>query len=132
MTYLLEAGKYRVIELEQLQELMAERNLTLSGDIDPKTAVQIGKLLGIEYLITGAVTKLGVADRGVSAPSMFGLPSVKVKTQKMKGYRDWEAANILDSTRRAIRGKRGYRKRNNSDHQLRSLRLAKWETKWEG
>ncbi len=84
VTYLLEAGKYRVIEREQLQELMAERNLTLSGDIDPKTAVQIGKLLGIEYLITGAVTKLGVADRGVSAPSMFGLPSVKVKTQKME------------------------------------------------
>lgn len=91
VTQLVKTGNYRVIEREQLAALMAEKNLTLSGDIDPKTAVIIGRLLGVEYLVTGSVTKLGVADRGVSAPSMFGMPSVRINTQKMEAAIDARA-----------------------------------------
>ncbi|MEM8933871.1 MAG: CsgG/HfaB family protein, partial [Acidobacteriota bacterium] len=45
----------------------------LSGDIDPATANQLGKLLGLNYLLTGAVTEYGVDDAGGSG---FGI-SVK-------------------------------------------------------
>jgi curli biogenesis system outer membrane secretion channel CsgG len=93
VTELVRSDAYRVIEREKLQALMQEKNLTLSGNIDPKTAVQAGKLLGVEYLVTGSVTELGVTDKGANVPSMFGMPSVNVRTQKMKAAFDARAIN---------------------------------------
>jgi curli biogenesis system outer membrane secretion channel CsgG len=62
VTELHKSGKFRVVEREQLEALMAEKNLTLSGDVDTKTAVRIGKLLGVNYLLTGSVTEYGNTD----------------------------------------------------------------------
>src|SRR5512136_1282672 len=58
VTELVKRGSYRVIEREQLKAIMAEKGLALSGDLDPKTAMKVGKLLGVEYLIAGALTEL--------------------------------------------------------------------------
>ena len=94
VTELVKTGKYRVIEREQLAAIMQEKNLSLSGDIDPRTAVKIGKMLGVEYLIAGAVTELGVTDRGASVPGglgRFGLPSVSVRSQKAEAAVDARA-----------------------------------------
>jgi curli biogenesis system outer membrane secretion channel CsgG len=97
VTELVKSGKYRVIEREQLQAIMQEKNLSLSGDIDPKTAVKAGKLLGVEYIVTGALTELGVADRGARVPGgLFGrLPSVNVRSQKMDAAVD---ARMINTT----------------------------------
>jgi curli biogenesis system outer membrane secretion channel CsgG len=62
VTELVKSGKFRVVEREQLEALMQEKNLSLSGDVDPKSAVRIGKLLGVNYLLTGAVTEYGNTD----------------------------------------------------------------------
>ena len=93
VTELVKSGKYRVIEREQLQAIMQEKHLSLSGDIDPKTAIQFGKMLGVEYLIAGAVTELGVTDRNASVPGglLRGLPSVSVRSQKMEAALDARA-----------------------------------------
>jgi curli biogenesis system outer membrane secretion channel CsgG len=91
VTELVKTGRYRVIEREQLAAIMREKNLSLSGDVDPRTAVQIGKMLGVEYLIAGAVTELGVTNRGASVPGGFGLPSVSVRSQKAEAAVDARA-----------------------------------------
>jgi curli biogenesis system outer membrane secretion channel CsgG len=94
VTELVKKGSFRVMEREQLAAIMEEKHLTLSGDIDPKTAVKIGKMIGVEYLIAGAVTELGVADRDVNVPGgLFGgrLPSVNVRSQKMDAAVDARA-----------------------------------------
>jgi len=72
---------------------MQEKHLSLSGDIDPKTAIQFGKLLGVEYLVTGAVTELGATDRNAHVPGglLRGLPSVNVRSQKMEAALDARA-----------------------------------------
>ena len=44
VTELVKSGKFRVMEREQIAAIMQEKGLTLSGDIDPSTAMQIGKL----------------------------------------------------------------------------------------
>src|SRR3954454_14259427 len=62
VTELVKSGKFRVVEREQLEALMQEKNLSQSGDVDPKTAIRIGKLLGVNYLLTGAVTEYGTTD----------------------------------------------------------------------
>ncbi len=95
VTELVKSGKYRVIEREQLAAIMQEKGLSLSGDIDPKTAVKAGKLLGVEYLVTGALTELGVADRGARVPGFGGLPSVRVGSQKMDASID---ARMINTT----------------------------------
>lgn len=64
VTELARSGKFSVVEREQLAALMKEKNLTLSGDIDPSTAVRIGKLVGIKYLLTGSVTEYGNSSAG--------------------------------------------------------------------
>ena len=64
VTDLVKSGKFRVIEREQLAALMQEKNLALSGDIDPSTAIKAGKLLGVDYLLTGAVTEYGATETG--------------------------------------------------------------------
>jgi curli biogenesis system outer membrane secretion channel CsgG len=74
VTELVKSGKFRVVEREQLAALMEEKNLTLSGDVDPNTAVQIGKLLGVNYLLTGSVTEYGVTDKGAHGRSIGRLP----------------------------------------------------------
>ena len=95
VTELVKTGKYRVIDREQLAALMQEKNLSLAGDIDPKTAVKAGKLLGVEYFITGALTELGVANRGARVPGFGGLPSVRVGSQKMDAAID---ARMINTT----------------------------------
>jgi curli biogenesis system outer membrane secretion channel CsgG len=76
VTELVKSGKFRVVEREQLAALMEEKNLTLSGDVDPATAVRIGKLLGVNYLLTGAVTEYGNTDVGGGG---FGVSAGKRK-----------------------------------------------------
>ena len=82
VTELVKSGKFRVIEREQLAALMREKNLSLSGDVDPSTAVQAGKLLGVEYLLTGAVTEYGASTAQAGSRSIGGLPSFGVKRKK--------------------------------------------------
>jgi curli biogenesis system outer membrane secretion channel CsgG len=64
VTELVRSGRFnRVVEREQLEAALEGKNLTLSRDVDPVTAIRIGKLLGVNYLLTGAVTEYGVTDR---------------------------------------------------------------------
>jgi curli biogenesis system outer membrane secretion channel CsgG len=74
VTELVKSGKFRVVEREQLAALMQEKNLTLSGDLDPSTAVRVGKLLGVNYLLTGAVTEYGITEKSGHAPGIGRLP----------------------------------------------------------
>jgi curli biogenesis system outer membrane secretion channel CsgG len=70
VTELVKSGRFRVVDREQLEALMQEKNLSLSGDIDPKTAVRAGKLLGVNYFLTGAVTEYGTTHNSVDTPSV--------------------------------------------------------------
>src|ERR1017187_6596238 len=72
VTALVKGEAFRVIDRERLQALMQEKNLSLSGDVDPKTAVRVGKMLGVEYLIVGAITEFGVPTSGPRVPGTAG------------------------------------------------------------
>jgi len=63
-TTLVKLGKFSVIERDKLSSLMKEQELGLSGVIDISTAAQIGEVLGVEYIITGAVTEYGQSSGG--------------------------------------------------------------------
>ena len=97
VTELVKIDKYRVIERDRLDALMKEKSLTLSGDVDPKTAVKLGKQLGVEYFIIGNVTEMNLIKKGVSTPGWIpGIgraPNVDVKSSKMEVALDARAIN---------------------------------------
>jgi curli biogenesis system outer membrane secretion channel CsgG len=78
VTELVKSGKFRVVEREQLEALMQEKGLTLSGDVDPKSAIKVGKLLGVNYLLTGSVTEYGAQKKGAHGSGFGGLPGFNV------------------------------------------------------
>ena len=78
VTELIKSGKFRVIERENLEALMMEKNLSLSGDVNPKQAIAAGKLLGVNYLLTGSITEYGAADKSAHGPGVGGLPGFSV------------------------------------------------------
>jgi curli biogenesis system outer membrane secretion channel CsgG len=95
VTELVKSGKFRVVEREQLAALMDEKNLSLSGDVDPKTAVKLGKLLGLNYLLTGSVTEYGSSTKGAHGPGIGGLPSFGVGK---KGFVAALNARLIDTS----------------------------------
>jgi TolB-like protein len=48
----------RVIERAQMQDILTEQRLSLSGRVDESTALEVGRLLGAQYVIHGQVTSI--------------------------------------------------------------------------
>ncbi|MDR3230933.1 MAG: hypothetical protein LBT65_05805 [Synergistaceae bacterium] len=62
-----------IYEREQLESMVGrEIRLGMSGLIDPATAVEVGRLGGIQYILTGAVTELSQKVSGATIP-LFGV-----------------------------------------------------------
>jgi len=70
-TQLVKTGKFTVIERKRIEAVLSEQGLGLSGAVDPTTAVKVGKILGVELILTGDVTQLGVRKAG-GGGGMFG------------------------------------------------------------
>lgn len=79
-TELVKSGKYTVIERQEIQSLMDEQNLGMSGRVTEQSAAQIGKLLGVELAVVGAVTEFGQTKGGTGGS--FGGIGIGVKKQK--------------------------------------------------
>jgi curli biogenesis system outer membrane secretion channel CsgG len=45
----------RVVERAQLQQILQEQNLGREGRVDPSTVVNIGRLVGARYMVTGTL-----------------------------------------------------------------------------
>jgi curli biogenesis system outer membrane secretion channel CsgG len=74
VTELVKSGKFTVVEREQINAIMQEKGLVQSGDVSAATAMQIGKLLGVQYMLAGSVTEYGVTDKGAHARGIGRLP----------------------------------------------------------
>ncbi len=48
----------RVVERAQLQQILQEQNLGREGRVDPSTLVQMGRLIGARYMVTGTLFDL--------------------------------------------------------------------------
>ena len=63
---LLDSDMFSIMERDQLQAILSEHHLNLTGMVDPATAVAIGKLTGVEYLVYGNVVGLSTKITGIS------------------------------------------------------------------
>jgi TolB-like protein len=60
-TALVSNQNYRVVERSQINKALSEQKFQQSGNIDDKSAVEIGKVLGADLIIVGSVVKIGNA-----------------------------------------------------------------------
>ncbi len=59
VTDLVRDGSYSVIERSALDKVLAEQNFSNSNRADPTSAASIGKILGVDYIVVGAITEFG-------------------------------------------------------------------------
>lgn len=64
ITELVKSGKFIVVERQKLDKIMEEQKLGQSGAIDPNTAAKVGKILGLNALVTGSISQFGVKKEG--------------------------------------------------------------------
>jgi curli biogenesis system outer membrane secretion channel CsgG len=83
-------GTYRVIERNALDKILKEQNFSNSDRADANTAAKIGRVLGVDAIITGDITQFGRDDqnKNVAAGAMshwgakYGLGGVGAKKAK--------------------------------------------------
>jgi TolB-like protein len=63
ITRLYQTKKFKVIERQLLNKIVAEQKLSLGGMIDQPSAQKLGKLLGVDAIASGTVTDLGKSVR---------------------------------------------------------------------
>ena len=66
-------GRFDVIERERLQDIVDEHSLSLTGLVDTSHAVQIGNILGADYLAFGSVTSLTAKESGGAVGTGIGI-----------------------------------------------------------
>ena len=88
-TELVKKNTFSVMERDRLSAILKEQNLGASGNVDPTTAAKIGKLIGVEYIVTGAVTEYG------ESKASGGGGGINIGK---KGYHAAVDIRIIDST----------------------------------
>ncbi|MBN1566681.1 MAG: curli production assembly protein CsgG [Acidobacteria bacterium] len=63
---LVNGGVYSVIERKALDTIIAEQNLSNSDRFDSSSAAKIGRLLGVDAIITGSITQFGRDDKSTN------------------------------------------------------------------
>ena len=63
---LVNGGVYSVIERKALDTILNEQNLSNSDRFDSNSAAKIGRLLGVDAIITGSITQFGRDDKSTN------------------------------------------------------------------
>lgn len=77
-TELFKTGAFILIERAQLGQVLKEQGLGQTGVVNPETAAEAGKILGLNAIVTGSVSQFGVSTGGAD----YGIYKQKVQTAK--------------------------------------------------
>ncbi len=64
VTQLFKTGKFSVVERSQINAILAEQDFGQSGRVNPTQAADIGRILGVQVMITGSITKFSIDTKG--------------------------------------------------------------------
>ncbi len=87
----------RVVERSQLEKILKEQNFSRTGLVDPATASEIGKLLGVDALILGTVKQMEVKESGSLSIGPFKVSGIKATVNLGARIVSVETAEILAS-----------------------------------
>jgi curli biogenesis system outer membrane secretion channel CsgG len=69
---LFDLGRFRVVERQALASVILEQNLGMTDRFDAATVAEVGRLLGAELILVGAVSEFSL-DRATAGGGVFGL-----------------------------------------------------------
>jgi len=84
VTDLFSTGTLDIVERSMLDKVMSEIKFSQSGAIDPESAQRVGKIIGVEAIVTGSITDLqsyvGVNCRLINTETgrIFGAAQTKI------------------------------------------------------
>lgn len=58
-TGFVESRRFTVVEREQIEKILKEKQFAQTGVVDARTARELGSVLGVSFLLIGSVSKLG-------------------------------------------------------------------------
>lgn len=75
ITELWKTQMFSIVERSRLEAIAREHKLAQSGLVDASTAAQLGKLLGVEAIITGSITQFTLKKKGgvIPIPQLGGI-----------------------------------------------------------
>lgn len=77
-TELFKTGAFIIVERAQLKQILGEQALGQTGAINPDTAAQVGRILGLNAIVTGSISQFGISTGGAD----YGIYRQKVQTAK--------------------------------------------------
>lgn len=97
ITALIQDDKFSVMERVQLEKILTEQSLGQTGTIDAETAVEVGKLSGLEAVVIGSISQLKNAieadARLIEVETGKALAAASGKVNSIDDIRD--LANML-------------------------------------
>jgi hypothetical protein len=82
-------GRFSVVDRQQLDEIRAELDFQMSGEVSDESAQSIGRLLGAEGIVSGTLTKIGPLYR-------VQVKAIEVETAGVQGQ--WSKNLSADGT----------------------------------
>ncbi|MBU1077814.1 MAG: CsgG/HfaB family protein [Spirochaetes bacterium] len=89
-TYIVNLNKLEVIERSQLDKVLKELDLEFTGIIDPATTKQLGKVLGVDAIITGSLIRKKGDEIEVNARVINSETAKVIKAYTVDIEKDWE------------------------------------------
>jgi curli biogenesis system outer membrane secretion channel CsgG len=115
-TEMVKAG-FDVLERQRIGDVLKEHDFQKSEDVSPESAVKMGKLLGVQYLVVGTITEWGMSERGFSSTNIpiLGVLShgVGVKTVTGRCVIDFRVINVETGRIEAADSSEGLERRTN-------------------
>jgi curli biogenesis system outer membrane secretion channel CsgG len=96
---LINDGAFRVVERKRIDTVLAEQDFAQSDRADPSAAkmAQVGKVLGVRYIITGSITKFNTSDKKYGAGGIVRGPLGGLGFKKSKSEVQLNA-RVVDAT----------------------------------
>ena len=92
-TELVKTGAFTVYERSRIEAVAKEQKLSASGLVDPTTAVSLGRLVGVEAIVTGAITEFSTKTSGGFIP-LGGFTGVAVGSSTAKVALDLRVVRV--------------------------------------
>ncbi|MFC2061599.1 CsgG/HfaB family protein [Elusimicrobiota bacterium] len=108
ITELENTGKFILVEREKLSKIIKEQELALTGLIDSGSAAEVGKIIGVEALITGSISQFGMKTTSSDLIITSGKKQIAEATVDIRLI-DVETAGIIyaDSGKGVAKSKSG-------------------------
>ncbi len=101
--------RFDVVERSLLNKVLEEQNLGMTGLVDVSSAARVGKMLGVEAIVTGTITDLGQSIRinarviATETAGVFAVSSVSIEKDEyivamMQRFETMPVQQTVDAT----------------------------------